>query len=324
MTVLLVLCLTSAYAGNERKIGTAGAQELLIPVGSRGTAMGGSVVADVYGLDAIYWNPAGLGALEGTEAMFSHQPYIADININYGALGTAIEDFGSIALAVKVVSIGDIEETTELQPEGTGSVYSPTLSVMGLSYARYLTANVTFGVTANFINEKIFDVSATGLSFDAGVIYSPDWRGVSLGIVMKNYGPNMQFDGSGFQRSYEVAGQRRVFLNSAPFELPAFISLGAAYEFLNNGPSTATFTGNFQSNNHTQDLWLAGFEYAYDERYFLRGGYNYADQDQYLYGLSLGAGLHYTLGETMLTFEYAWTETELFEDNQYFTVTANF
>ena len=88
--VLLAMNLTLVYAGNERRIGTAGAQELRIPVGARGTAMGGAVVADAHGMEAIYWNPAGLAHLGRTEAMFSHQPYIADNYVNFVGIGTYI------------------------------------------------------------------------------------------------------------------------------------------------------------------------------------------------------------------------------------------
>ena len=322
--VLLASGLTTVYAESDTRTGTAGALELLIPIGSRGTAMGGSVVADAYGLEAIYWNPAGLASLEGTEAMFSHLPYIADIDVNFGALGTTIEGFGTVAASAKVVAIGDIEETTELEPEGTGSIHSPTLAVVGLTYARNLTAQVQFGATANFISERIFDVSASGISFDFGVTYTPNWHGVTIGIAMKNYGPDMEFDGAGFQRTFEIAGQRRVFLSPAPFELPANINIGMAYNFLNQGYNSMTLAGNFRSNNHSNDYWQGGLEYAYNERYFLRGGYTFSEQDEFIYGAALGGGLMFAMGETTLSIEYSWTETDVFDDNQYFTFKLGF
>lgn len=324
LAVLLALGLTSAYAGSDRRIGTAGAQELLIPVGSRGTAMGGAAVADPEGLESIYWNPAGLAELEGTEVMFSHNPYIADIDNNFGAVATNIEGFGTLAASAKVMSIGDIEETTEAQPEGTGSIYNPTLTVVGVTYARSLTAAVQFGATANFINENLFEVTASGVAFDFGIRYTPSWQGMQMGITIKNYGPNMKFSGSGFDRSYEAAGRRRVKLNPAPFELPSSVNLGVSYNFLTNGLNSATVLGNFQSNNHTADNFQGGFEYAYDNKYFLRAGYNYADQDEYLYGVTFGAGLSYYFGETKVMLEYAWTDTEIFDDNQYFTLRLGF
>jgi len=177
---ILALGLNLAYAGNENRIGTAGAQELRIPAGSRGVAMGGAVVANSAGVDAIYWNPAGLANLAGgTEVMFTHQPYIADIDIEYFALGHDIEDFGAIGLAIKVVDIGDIEETTWEQPEGTGAIYNPTFITMGLSYARALTADVNFGFTAKALHESIGGVSASGLAFDFGFTYETQMQGLT-------------------------------------------------------------------------------------------------------------------------------------------------
>jgi opacity protein-like surface antigen len=252
-------------------------------------------------------------------------PYIADIDVNFGGVATSIEDFGTIGVAAKVVSLGDIEETTESQPEGTGTLFNPTLSVIGLTYARQLTAAVQFGATANFISENIDEASAQGMSFDFGVIYNPNWQGVSIGIAIKNYGPDMKFDGSGFETADEDLGARRVTFQTSPFELPGFIALGLSWNLLNQDLHSATFSGNFRSNNHSQDFWQGGAEYNYNDMFFLRAGYNYADQDEFLYGASFGAGVSFDLSEAAkLTFEYAWTETELFEDNQYFTFRANF
>ena len=120
LLVLLAIGLTSAYAGSDRRLGTAGAQELVIPIGSRGTAMGGAVVASAYGVESMFWNPAGLASLEGTEAMFSHLPYMADIDVNFAGVATKIEGFGTLGAGAKVVSIGNIKETTEQYPDGTG------------------------------------------------------------------------------------------------------------------------------------------------------------------------------------------------------------
>ncbi len=43
------------------------------------------------------------------------------------------------------------------------------------------------------------DVSAAGFSFDMGVIYDnlASIKGLSFGVVVKNIGPQMKFDGPG-------------------------------------------------------------------------------------------------------------------------------
>lgn len=321
--ILLVFGLPSVYAGNSKRTGTAGASELLIPVGSRGTAMGGTTVADATGVEAIYWNPAGLASLEGTEAMFSHLPYLASVDVNFGGIATNVESFGAIGVTAKVVSIGDMEETTDQYPDGTGRNFNPTLTVLGLTYARQLTANVAFGATGMYINESIFEVSSNAMAFDVGFIYDPRWKGVKLGIAIKNYGPQGKFSGKGFEQFY--TDQRPVSPNAAAYDLPSSINIGLSYNAFNQGVNSVTVAGNFRSNNFAEDLWQGGAEYAYNQRYFLRAGYNYSKQDAYLYGASFGAGLSYPLGSTKLTFEYSWTQTGSFDsDNQYFTLKAAF
>lgn len=323
---ILILSWCSVMAGDANRIGTAGGQELVIPVGARGAAMGGSVVANSKGVDAIYWNPAGLGSLyEGTEIMFGHQPYIADINVEYFAAATYIEDFGVVGLSVKVVDIGEIEETTTAQPDGTGKIYTPSMAVIGLSWAKTLSHRVNFGFTTKFISETIFDVKATGVAFDFGFTYSTRFQGLTLGFVMRNYGPDMSFEGPGFDRVYESVGKRGVSSNNASFELPTSINMGASYDLMADGPNQATISANFRANNQANDYWQSGFEYGYDDKYFLRGGYKYSAQEGFIYGASFGAGLVYPLGTTNLTFEWTWAETEsVFDDNQFFTVSASF
>ncbi len=326
--VLLVLSLCSAYAGNSLRLGTAGAQELLIPIGSRGTAMGGAVLSTTYGIESMYWNPAGLSSLEGTEVAFTHLPYIADIDVNFIGIATAIEGFGTFGFGAKVVSVGDIEETTEDMPDGTGRFFSPSLTVLNVTYAREFTANVSFGATAMLINENIAEAQATGVAFDVGFIYRPRWYGLSLGLAIKNYGPEMAFSGIGF---YQELNDHPVSPEAAKFDLPSSINIGVGYDFLDDGRNLANVSGNFRSNNFSEDYWQGGAEYVYDGKYAIRAGYNFSDLDSnddgtndYLYGLSFGAGVTLPLPGVSLTFEYSWNETEVFDDNQYFTFRANF
>lgn len=323
---IVLLTASCLYAGGSDRIGTAGAQELRIPVGSRASAMAGANVADVQGTEALFWNPAGVGHQVGTEAMFSHLEYIADISINYFGVTTNIEDFGALGLHAKVISIGEMEVTTEAQPQGTGATFSPTFSIIGATYSRVFTDRVSFGVTASMVNERIEQVSATGYAFDFGFIYDPLWQGLKFGIVLKNYGPQMRFDGEGFNVSVdppdtEPGTQKKTFRSqSAEFELPAFVQLGVSWDAINQDANRAVVSGSFQSNNFSEDEFRGGIEYGYDDMFFLRGGYVATNQDSYMYGLTLGGGVKYSWGQNTITFDYSWVQTEFFDDNQYFTV----
>ena len=237
------------------------------------------------------------------------------IKVDYVS-GTSI---GSVIGAV--YSIGDIEETTDDFPDGTGRIFNPSLSVFSVSYSRVLTNRVVFGLSGKVIVEDIFEATATGMAFDIGFIYDPDWRGLKIGMAIKNYGPEMGFSGRGFEREVE---SRQAQPNSASFELPSSFNIGISYDFVNEGPNLATVTGNFVSNNYSLDLWQGGAEYVYDDKYSLRAGYNFSTQDTWLYGFSLGAGLVFDFEGTKIGVDYSWTETEVFDANQYITLKLQF
>lgn len=319
--ILLAFGFSMVQAGNFNRVGTSGAHELQIPVGARGAALGGTIIANTSGVEAISWNPAGLAMTENTEVMFTHLSYLADININFVGLATNIEDFGVLGISAKVVSIGDMEETTELFPEGTGRVYSPTMSVLGVSFARSLNANVSFGVTAMFINESVFEVSASGFAVDIGFVYDPHWNGLQFGFTVKNYGGEMAFSGEGLNRPLDG---RQGSSESATFDLPSSINMGISYNLYDEGANVATMTGNFRSNNYYQDMYQSGIEYIYDGTFALRAGYKYADDTEYLYGFSAGAGLNFNVSGIDLVLDYAWNQTETFDALQFFTVKGLF
>jgi hypothetical protein len=228
-----------AFAGSDERTGTSGANELRIPVGPRGTALGGTTVADASGPEALYWNPAGLATLTETDVYFSHLSYIADMNVNYFAIVTKAGSFGNIGFSAKMLAVGDVFVTTEAAPEGTGDVLSPTFATFGLSYARQFTDRVRFGTTFQFINEKVAQAQAKGLAFDFGFQYETGYNGLNFGFVMKNFGTTMEFSGSDFELNVPIpdaepgAANRTVASTSAAFELPSYFQMGAGYDLIN-------------------------------------------------------------------------------------------
>jgi len=86
--IALLLAASDLYAGGGRRNGSGGASELLIPVGARGIALGGSTLANSYGLEALFWNPANIARVGdySTNVLLSHMEHIADIGVEYGAI----------------------------------------------------------------------------------------------------------------------------------------------------------------------------------------------------------------------------------------------
>lgn len=331
----LLLMLDVAYAGGGTRIGTAGASELLIPVGPRGIAMGEANVATSYGLESLFWNPAGVAKMDNSsQLIFSHMSYIADIGVEYGAVAANFEGFGALALSIKALSIGDIPVTTTTNPDGTGATFSPEMIVAGLSYSRQLTDNISVGLTSNFISETMGDVSASGVAFDVGVIYDnlADLNGFSLGVVLKNIGPQMTYSGSGLLIKADVVGDLKrppayYSIDAASFELPSNFQLALGYKRSIDEMNALQFSGIYQNNNFSGDEVKLGGEYGYNNMFFVRVGYMLAVQesDDYIYGFTAGAGINYNLeGGFSIKIDYAYKYAKYFDGNNIFALTLGF
>ncbi len=334
--ILLFSSVAGVFAGPKNKYGLSAATELLIPVGSKATALAGSNMATVTGLEAIYWNPSGLSTLSGKtgEAMFSNQIYIADIGVNYFAGAYQMPNVGTFALSLKALSFGDIEITTVGSPNGTGETYSPTFLITGLSYARDMTDRISFGTTAKIIYNKITAETATGLAFDFGLNYKVTGSGLSFGVALMNLGPSMTFTGQDLEQFYQPSGtisgtpSEPRMTELADFELPTALSLGLSYDFRLDKTNSLLVHGTFQNNSFSTDDYNLGLEYSYNKLVYLRAGYQITDDpyDQRVFtGGSFGAGFNYNASASFnIGFDYAYRVTENFDANQYFTILMGF
>ena len=183
-------------AGSKKRRGTAGAQELLIPMGSRGTAMAGAYVAGISGLEAIEWNMAGLSGMSNDgQAMSSYSSWIADIGITSVAIASSFGGNSVFGISLKSLDFGDIPVTTAILPDGTGETYSPSYLTFNFLFSRKMTDRIFFGSTVKLVSESIMREFARGMAIDAGVQYKAD-NGLSLGASLRNLGLNMHFEGA--------------------------------------------------------------------------------------------------------------------------------
>ena len=337
LAVVLMLLMVAGFtfAGNPEKKGTAGAEELLIPMGARGTALAGAALASINGVEAIYWNPAGLANTESSvEATFSYMKYIADINVSYGAVGVKT-GLGSLGASFQSLSFGEIPITTENSPNGTGSYFEPVYMTLGATYSRAMTDRIFVGVNIKFISESIMQTSATAFALDMGVQYLTE-AGIRLGVCLKNLGSPMKFNGPNMDRDVSIpdtppgSPTRKLRFPSQKAELPSLFEIGLAYDIKPMEKANITIMGNYRNHNFANDQILAGVELSYDNRFFLRGGYDYGMNegtdsmggDTYQFGPTFGFGLIQPIsGTTKLGFDFAYrmVNTAYFDNNMYFS-----
>lgn len=333
-TKLLVLCVLAvgfaattfhdAMADDERR-GTAGAEHLTVPLTARTIGLGGgfaSGLTGTNGLEGLWGNPAALTVNTGTNAMFSHMDYVAEIDVNYFGVAQRI-GANQLALTLTNWGFGDIPLQTEASPEITDVTWSASNFTLGATYAREFTDRISAGVTFKIVSERIDDVNANGMAVDAGMTYVAGESGLRFGVSLKNFGPQRSFEGTGLKRNSRVLTQAgsptdldaTVTLDGANYELPSLLNFGVAYTRPIGGAADVTLMGNFRSNSFSSDQYSAGVELGFMNLLYVRGGYALEDNmDLSFYsGGNFGAGLNLNVSGTAVAVDYAYRTTDIFD-----------
>lgn len=264
-----LLASTYSYAGNEDRVGSSGASELLINPWARSLAYADAGVACVNGLEASYTNIAGLAFTGRTEVKFNSTLWLgsAGVNINAAAIAQRVSDADVITVGVKAFSFGEIEVTEVNLPEGGIGTFKPTYLQINVGYARAFSNSIYAGVNLKLVSEYIANANATGVAFDVGIRYVTGEKDqFKFGISLKNIGPKMRFKGDGFayQVNYVSTGvQATLEQRGSGFEMPSCLYIGAAYDGIFNEQNKLTVAAAFQANSFSYDNYRIGLNYQF-------------------------------------------------------------
>ena len=250
---IVIIVVSSLVLGQNSRMGSASSTQLLV-VPSAKHLSGGGAAATATGMDATFWNPAGLAMSENSvDAIFSNRQYFADIDNSFFGIATNIGDY-KMGVNVRTLNIGDVNETTVFYPDGTGQVFTPNFSILGATFARKLSDNTSVGLNANLIREGFGRVAATGVAYDLGVQYKGllGREGLNVGFVLKNFGSPMKYDGEGLGvMASPVDGDRPVEyykVDAASFDLPFVFDMGMSYNIA-GADIGVTYTSNYYSTD---------------------------------------------------------------------------
>ncbi len=317
-------------AAQDDRAGTQAMEELLVPATPRTISLGSAItggLSNMSGVEAAQSNPAAILVGTNTGAMFSRTDYVADIGINYGGVS---QRFGanSIALTLLAWDYGDIERTTEANPNADPDLtYSATAFAFGATYARQFTDRIGAGFTLKALGRKIDEVNSSGVAFDAGITYAVEESGLRFGVSLKNLGPDMSFAGTGLNRGVDVdgpTGEQPVAgeIRDLSAQLPSTLNFGASYTRQFSGDLSLSALANFQSYSYDLDRYSGGIEVGYANLLYARGGIDLSsepDQDMWQ-GWSIGAGLNIDLQSTALRVDYAFRPSDVFSNVNVFSV----
>ena len=110
------------------------------------------------------------------------------------------------------------------------------------------------------------------------------------------------------------------------FPLPLFFRVGIAGELMKTDNTRITFgLDSLNPNDNTESL-NSGIEFAFNEMFFVRGGYSALFQDEAEEGFTFGGGVHYRLwnSATMLKLDYAYADFGLLASVNRFAIGVTF
>ncbi|MEJ2635989.1 MAG: PorV/PorQ family protein [Calditrichia bacterium] len=241
---------SSAFAA-----GTTSLDFLKMNMGSRAQGMGAAYTALSADINGIFYNPAGLAFSMQPALMFYHAQWIEDISVENLSILQPVSRRYTLSGAISFLHLPDLEgydiDPVTQAPLKTGSfpVYD-FVAQTGLSYR--VSWNFSVGLQLKYLQERLDDVTASGMAFDLGILYKIPIDYLTVGAAIQNLGPNIKYE------NYRE-------------KLPLTYRIGAAYQFPYNA---VTLSLDWVKSINDQWTLNPGAEIILFNSLFLRGGYS--------------------------------------------------
>jgi hypothetical protein len=271
-------------------VGTLGGQSLKIGVGARAAAMGEAYVAIADDATAVYWNPAGISRLSGQSISLNHTSWPAEILFDQVAYVFGVKWIpGMLGVNVRALTMSRDKVRTTYLPDGTGETFDAGEWAYGITYARSLTDKFSAGLSLNYVQTGLDDVTGKSTTFDFGTLYDIGILGAKIGMSIQNIGGDMKF----IEESVKM---------------PVFFRVGGSFNMLQRGESRLLTSAEFTHPPDNSEKLNLGAEYAFHDYLFLRGGYkvNYDTE-----GLTAGFGVKFPLTlvkSSVARLDYAYSD----------------
>ena len=297
------------------KTGTTGRCFLEIGVGGRAVGMGNAFVGTANDISALYWNPAGLARLEGSEASFMTANWFLDTKFNCASIALNLGQAGTIALHMTSLAIAAEPVRTVLQPEGTGELFDGGSVSLGAGYAYNITDKFSIGFGAKYITETIWHSSASAFAVDIGTLFTTSLNGMRIGMSISNFGSKMQMAGRDaavlIDPDPTKAGNNSNIpgkFDTESWDLPLVFRVGLAMEVIQSAEHRLTIAVDANHPNNNTEYVNFGTEYGFMDMLFLRAGYANAFARDAETDLTFGGGIKYNMtGTTAAKADYSYS-----------------
>ncbi|MEW6701755.1 MAG: type IX secretion system outer membrane channel protein PorV [Bacteroidota bacterium] len=327
---------------------------LLLAPDSRGGGIGESGVGLADNSAAIFWNPAGIAFLTGSEVSLTHSNWLPQFNLDlfyeYATYRQYVEDlYGSVTASIIYMNFGEFVRTGSADPTPLGTFRSFD-AALTLGYATKVSNDLGLGFNFRVIHSRLADKPteaeqgrgvATSVSFDIATMWRPEHFEIpfvgdlgnrfSLGINLSNLGPKIYY------------------IDQAQADpIPTNLRLGLAARFFQDEYNSLTYTLDFGKlligvkdsiTNQSPPFYKAifsswsdqpfreemrsivtsmGLEYWYgipeDFMFALRAGFFYEDPN---YGNRKFVTVGAGIRYDMYGFDFSYITTDLFKNSKF-------
>lgn len=217
LRLMMISMLFGVYSRISYAQGEAAVPFLLLAPDSRAGGIGESGTGLADNSAAIFWNPAGIAFLSGTEVSITHSNWLPQFNLDlfydYLTYRQYFEELGgSVTGSITYMNFGEFVRTSADSPDPIGTFRSFD-AALTVGYATKLSNDWGLGFNFRLIHSRLSDQPteneqgtgvATSVSFDIATMWRPetfviplldeDIGGkISLGINLSNLGPKIYY-----------------------------------------------------------------------------------------------------------------------------------
>jgi len=287
--ILLLFAIQTVLSQTTRKYSN---EFLNIGVDAAAFGMSKAVVATSNDVNSIYWNPAGLTAIEDYQVAIMHAEYFAGIaKYDYIGFAMPIDDRSALGISIIRFAVDDILNTTELI-DSQGNIdynrirlFSAADYALNLAYARKLPVQgLNIGFNTKIIRRIIGDfASSWGFGIDASLQFERNnWKfGVMLRDITTTFNAWNIDEGEFEKIKNAIPNQNQELPESTELTLPK-AQIGVAREFAINRDFKVvtafdlnlrfTKTNDIIATNFVSIDPAFGFQVDYMDTVYLRGG----------------------------------------------------
>lgn len=293
----------------QSKVGTTAVPFLGISPGPRAFAMGSAFVAMAEDPLSLYYNPGAMARTQHSRFLASHTQWLLETGYSWVGALLRLNYANVVGISLTYLNYGEEEVSTVWEPEGTGERWGASDLAVGLSYCRNLTDRFSIGGTAKYIQQRIWNESASAFALDIGLLFVTPLQDIRLGMSISNFGTDMRMDGRDLIKKIDLDPESQghneaivAKLKTDNWPLPLFFRVGIAKELWQSKFSRLTMAIDaLRPSDNTETLQI-GTEMAFYEKIYIRAGYKSLFRKDSEEGLTYGFGLHIPIRGT-----HGWT-----------------